>query len=559
MSVRHAWLLSMTCALAACGGGGGGGGNDSADVTPPIELDPPVVVPLGEEAAARFLTQATFGPTPTEIRELAVDDSYEQWLAEQAAHPVSLQLAYLDAMPLDTILWQGSHIEAWWEHAVRGPDQLRQRAAFALSQILVVSDNSPLEGQERMLAAYYDILSANALGNYRELLEQVTLSHAMGMYLSMFQNQKPSNAAGVRADENYAREIMQLFTVGLEELNPDGTPRLDGDGQTIPTYTQADIENLARVFTGWSWGGGTQSEHFWWYSAADLTGPMSAYAAFHDTGAKTLLGGAQIPAGLTPQQDLERALDILFAHPNLGPFLGRQLIQRLVTSNPSPAYVQRVATAFDDNGAGERGDLYAVIRAILLDPEARQGHLSSPQNFGKLREPLLRLTHLWRVFDGTGLLGNFPYWNPTRELGQAPLRSPSVFNFFRPDHKPAGLLADAGLVAPEFQITTENTLATTGNVLAYSVNSYLDSLGGNVDTLWPYAIYLDLRSWETLAPTPATLVDELDLVFMSGQMPSAMRTALVSYLGQIPANTGSERLREALLAVVLSPQQAIQR
>lgn len=253
------------------------------------------------------------------------------------------------------------------------------------------------------------------------------------------------------------------------------------------------------------------------------------------------------------------ALDALFQHPNVGPFIGRQMIQRLVTSNPTPAYVARVASAFDDNGAGVRGDLWAVVRAILLDPEARQGHLTQPTTFGKLREPLIRVAHLWRAFDAINSLGSFPYWNPTVELAQAPLRSPSVFNFFRPDHAPAGALAQAGLVAPEFQITNENTLATSGNALAFLASSYLDSLGGNLSVLWDGAIYLDLRPWEALITSPTQLVDELDLVFMSGQMPDAMRSALIAYIQTLPSTASSLRLREAVLAVVLSPQQAIQR
>jgi uncharacterized protein (DUF1800 family) len=561
---RLVWCLSFCLLLAACGGGGGGGSSGPApnEPEPPTEPEPlpPVALPIGEEAAARFLTQATFGPTADEIRALAQATSYEAWLANQAAKPVSLQLDYLDALPLGTILWQGSHVEAWWMQAVRGPDQLRQRVAFALSQILVVSDNSPLNGYARILGAYYDILSTHALGNYRELLEQVTLSHAMGRYLSMFQNQKPDLANGIRADENYAREIMQLFTIGLVELNANGTPRLDGSGNPIPTYTQADIENLARVFTGWSWGGGTLDLHFWGMAAPNVTGPMSPYAAYHDFGAKTLVGGVQLPAGLSPREDLERALDVLFAHPNVGPFVGRQLIQRLVTSNPSPAYVARVASVFNDNGAGVRGDLNAVVRAILLDPEARQGHLASPQTFGKLREPLIRLAHLWRVFDAANRIGTFTYFDPSLDFGQAPLRSPSVFNFFRPDYRPTGALADAGLYAPEFQIVTEASVATTGNALAYAASSYLDSLGGNLLSLPDLMVYLDYEPWEAIVATPAELVDELDLVFMSGQMPADMRAALLAYLAQFPDHsTAAERLREVVLAIVLSPQQSIQR
>jgi uncharacterized protein (DUF1800 family) len=400
---RSAWLALL---LAACGGGGGGDngtptGNTAADPTPPPATAAPTPAPAGlrtgvesKSDAARFLTQATFGPTLADIDALAVDGSFDAWLDAQRALPPSLQLPYLrEQRAAGTVLNRNHRMEAWWRNALTAPDQLRQRMAFALSEILVVSDEDPVLGiRPEGVAYYYDLLTQHALGNYRELLEAVTLSPAMAHYLSMFGNRRPDPSIGLRADENYARELMQLFTVGLVELNPDGTPRLGGDGKTLPTYSQADIENLARVFTGWSW----VADGFW-TNAPNWTAPLQPDARYHDSDAKTIIGGARIPAGLDARAELERALDTLFAHDNLGPFLGQQLIQRLVTSNPSPAYVARVAAVFDDNGRGERGDLYAVARAILLDPEARDGHRSAPRTFGKLREPLLRVSALWRA------------------------------------------------------------------------------------------------------------------------------------------------------------------
>lgn len=432
--------------------------------------------------------------------------------------------------------------------------------ALALSEILVVSEASTALGsQTEMVAAYHDLLVRNALGNYRELLEQVTLSQAMGYYLSMFQNQKPDPANGIRSDENYAREIMQLFTVGLDQLNPDGSVKLDGMGQTLPTYGQADIANLARVFTGWGNPGGTDDSGFFFVPDAAPERPMQAYETFHDRDAKTIIGGVQIPAGLNAQEDLDRALDTLFAHPNVGPFIGRQLIQRLVTSNPSPAYVQRVAAVFNDNGNGERGDLYAVARAILMDLEARNGHVSNPVAFGKLREPLIRMAHLWRAFSATSRSRRYGYPYPEEDLAQAPLRSPSVFNFFRPHYQPAGPLAEAGLVAPEFQIVNENTITSTGNALDFYARGYLTTTGLSARFFGDEDVYLDYRSWEERARNLPGLVDDLDLIFLSGQMSDAMRQTLLDHLELVPPSEPAARVSEAVNLIVGSAQYALQR
>lgn len=509
---------------------------------------------MGAAAASRFLSQATFGPSLSEIRALGDRSSFEAWFSAQRSAEPSFQFTTVhDSAPPGEFIPQYVRIDHWFRNAVHGPDQLRQRMAFALSEIMVASDASgALVNRAAMLAAYNDVLVRNALGNFRTLLEEVTLSQAMGRYLSMFQNQKPDPANGIRSDENYAREVMQLFTIGLENLNIDGT------GQGTPTYVQADIENLARVLTGWSYPG-TRPEHFYFTPEDRPELPMRAYPAFHDYSAKTLLRNTPVPAGLTPEQDLDLALDTLFNHPNVGPFIGRQLIQRLVTSNPSPAYVARVAGVFNNNGNGVRGDLYAVARAILLDPEARHGHETNPETFGKLREPLLRVTHLWRAFGGISVEGGNQYPYPESDLGQAPLRSPSVFNFFRPRYQPTGALADAGLVAPEFQITNESTITSTTNVLGYFAGIYRDSQGGTAPYYPTYAVGVDYRSWEARAADPAALVADLDLVFLAERMPPAMRTALVDYLAQVPASAPGERVFDAVNLVIGSPQYAVQR
>lgn len=511
---------------------------------------------MGVKSAARFLNQATYGPTLAEINSLGARADFEAWFTAQRAATISLEYATVRAAaPPGSYVDASVRMEKWFRDAVQGQDQLRQRMAFALSEIMVVSDtSSALEGETPMLAAYYDILARNALGNYRALLEEVTLSQAMGHYLSMFQNQKPDPANGIRADENYAREVMQLFTVGLENLN------LDGSGKGTPTYEQADIENLARVFTGWSFPNGSSDENFFYVLTPPASNaPMKVYPNFHDTSAKTIIGNVVIPAGQTPEQDLKLALDTLFNHPNVGSFIGRQLIQRLVTSNPSPTYVARVATVFNNNGSGVRGDLYSVARAILLDPEARSGDTGAPQTFGKLREPLLRVTQLWRAFSGVARNGKLDYAFPETDLGQAALRSASVFNFFRPRYQPAGPITDSGLVAPEFQITNESTITSTTNLLGFQSSVYRGVGGGTARLYGAGEISLDLSTWEPKAAIVPGLISDLDLLLMSGQMPDAMRATLTAYVSDIPSDEPGSRVSEAVNLIIGSPQYAVQR
>lgn len=515
--------------------------------------------PVGLNEAARFLTQATFGATPTEIRALSTQTGFNAWLAQQRAAAPTYQLPYLQQrQALGAALTDLDRRDAWFRAAVAGPDQLRQRMAFALSEIFVVSEiAAPLNFDHLGLAYYYDLLTRNALGSYRTLLEDVTLSPQMGFYLSMMRNQKPNPATGIRSDENYAREVMQLFTVGLHQLNADGTPRRDGSGNLIPTYTQTDVENLARVFTGFG-PAGARNDFEFLIADPDRIRPMSALQAYHDTNAKTIIGNQAIAAGQQALPELRRALDVLFNHPNVGPFISRQLIQRLVTANPSPAYVQRVAATFNNNGTGTRGDLGAVAVAILTDPEARAAGLAAnPGRYGKVREPLIRLTQLWRVFKASGTGGRYNY-KPEGPFVQAALVAPSVFNWFRPDHAPVGGLASAGLVSPEFQITNEATYTDMLNELHYRLGEYRSS---NRPSLTTDRVLLDFRDWESLARTPSALIDELNLVLMSGQMPSAMRSELIRFTESIPASedNGAARVSEAVYLITTSAQYAVQR
>lgn len=325
----------------------------------------------------------------------------------------------------------------------------------------MISDRSPtLQKYPRGVTNYYDILVRHAFGNYRDLLEEVTLSPMMGLYLTTLRSTKES------PDENNAREVLQLFSIGLDHLNTDGTFKYDGSGQTIPTYGQNEILEMARALTGWTFAG---SDNFYWtgYREVDALNPMIPFEEFHDRGSKVLLGGQVTPAGMTAHQDIDAALDNIFHHPNVGPFMARRLIQKLVKSNPSSAYIYRVASAFNDNGSGVRGDLQAVIRTIVTDEEARAASTGASED-GKLREPLLRALHLLRAFyqptsSNPPTLGQTALDDTTRALGQAPLHAPSVFNFFMPDYQLPGPLMDAGLYTPEFQITTEVTTVDSAN------------------------------------------------------------------------------------------------
>lgn len=581
--------------------------------------------PTSDADAARFLTQASFGATDAEIAHLRVV-GYDGWLNEQFARPASLQAPYLDwvmqlSCPVDdeycnvVAEWTGTRSEIWAINALGRPDpsrsgavptdQLRQRVAFALSEIFVVSNsNGTLAGQPWALASYYDMLVDDAFGNYRSLLEDVTKHPAMGVFLSSIQNQKANADANIHPDENYAREINQLFSIGLVQLNLDGTPKLLG-GQPIPTYDQATVRGFAAVFTGWNFNSfGCSVEYqdgvplcchnpdnedqYFWCGPSEAEDPewqlpMQPVEVWHDnTASKQLLDypGVALAGGVLPpsaaQAELTQALDNIFHHPNVGPFIGKQLIQRLVTSNPSPAYVQRVAQVFNDDGSSAhvRGNLRAVVRAILLDPEARAGHWQRYATYGKLREPLLKLTQIWRALHARTPAGNAVRNNRIRSLntwpplvdmiGQSPLQSPTVFNFFKPDFAPSGEMRAAGLVGPEFQILTDTTTTSLANMLFWEVfcnHTNNQSCWGTDD---PGVLLMDQDADAVIAEgNPAGLIDRYNLLLMSGQMSPFMREVLVTRLNQmLPAdydNLGLARVHEALYLILTSPEYSIQK
>ena len=536
--------------------------NGTQAFTPPP--DPPAL-PGGRPAtrdAARFLTQATFGPKMAEITALQ-NKGIDTWLNEQFALPVTTHVAYLEAVEAAAgdNFYQTQMMESFWKQAITGNDQLRQRVSFALGEILVVSFNSNLEGDQYAIASYVDMLNRDAFGNFRQLLEDVTLHPAMGRYLDHLQNDKEDPATGRNPNENYAREILQLFTIGLYKLHPDGSLMLDGNGLPIPTYDQSVVKGFAHVFTGWSYGWFSLTENNWKWPNTWKNGhafwvvPMQLWPDHHSTLSKKLLNGVTLPAGQSAQKDLKDALDNIFNHPNVGPFIARQLIQRLVTSNPSPGYVYRVAQKFNNNGSSVRGDLKAVIKAILTDYEARSLDVIGNQGYGKLREPILRLSHLLRAFNYSCSCGVFPlYWmdSPEWAIGQNPLRSPTVFNFFEPGYSHPGNIAAAGLHSPEFQITNDTSIIGISNFMRYVVFE-----GFKWDETKP--LLPDYSAVLPLASNPAQLIDHLNTVMMAGGMSDRLRTSLVTDISKIPASRPDERVKEAVHLVITSPEYTIQK
>ncbi|MEP7340765.1 MAG: DUF1800 family protein [Acidobacteriota bacterium] len=536
--------------------------NGSQTFTPPAAAPPlPTGTPTPRDAA-RFLTQATFGPKSTAEVTALQTKSFNTWLNEQFALPVTTHMAYLDAtIGTNPDPYQQEMMESFWKQAVTGQDQLRQRIAFALSQIMVVSFNSNLSSEPFGLAGYQDTLNKDAFGNFRQLLEDITLNPAMGRYLDMLQNDKEDLAAGKNPNENYAREILQLFSIGLYKLHPDGSLVLDANGLPIPTYGQTEVGGFASVFTGWSYGWFPKTEQNWLYPNAYHNGsqfwrvPMQVWPNHHSTLAKKLLNGVTLPASQTPEKDLKDALDNIFNHPNVGPFIARQLIQRLVTSNPSPGYVYRVTQKFNDNGQGVRGDLKAVIRAILTDYEARSPDVIANQGFGKMREPIVRFAHLLRLGNYSCPCGTFPiYWmdSPESALGQNPLRAPTVFNFFDPNYSQPGAIAAAGLTSPEFQITNETSIIGISDFF-----HYVSRDGFKWETSKP--LTPDYSGWVPLAANVQQLIDGLDLTMTAGGMSASLKAKLVTEISRMPASKPLDRVKMAVHLILTSPDYVIQK
>lgn len=519
-------LLAALSALLlnACGGGGGGGGNASTGAPGAgaggSTTSGPVVQPLTDRAASRFLEQASFGPTPDDIQHLK-SVGFESWLNEQYAAPSSTYADASDSTDLSVVQ------AGFFKNALTAQDQLRQRVAFALGQIFVVSD-AKIDSRVGIVN-FQRVLLRDAFGNYRDLLKDVTLSPAMGTYLDMVDNTKADPDQGTSPNENYAREVMQLFSLGVSMLNDDGSSVLDSNGKPIPTYTQDVIEGYARALTGWTFPlkPGEVSSPF---NDEYYVGVMEGHEDYHEPGTKLLLD-TTLPAGQGVAKDLDSAIDSIVRHPNVGPFIGLRMIQALVKSNPSPAYVQRVARAFANNGLGVRGDMRAVIHAVLLDPEARAGDSASPGiSDGKLREPVIAMTRLLRAFkvrsDGVGLN------DYSAAMRQDVFNAPSVFNFYPPSYRPHG----SSLLGPEFKLINSPTVAVRLN-FAFDLSNQQLPAGTVPDYSDLYAAAADANA----------LVSLLDARLTGGNASNSLKQAVVQALNA----AGNDKTQRAMLALYL--------
>ena len=521
--------------------------------------------------ASRFLMQSTFGPVPEEI-EAVRQLGYAGWIDQQVAKPATYLQPYIKEIradgagqradrtynfnELDKYIHGNNVTTPFARAAIGGEDQLRQRVAFALSQILVASRrDAMLEEKPEAMACYYDLLVRNALGNYRDVLQEMTFNPAMGWYLSHVGNQKGDPSIPRYPDENYAREVMQLFTIGIWELNPDGSRKL-ANGEPIPTYGNNEITEMARVFTGlyfdapYGWnGGGWADEHY--------TKPMVMYPEHHDFGAKTLLKGFALPASeetvANGVADIRNAIDSLFRHPNTPPFVCRQLIQFLVTDNPSPAYIKRVQDVFVNDGTGVRGNLAAVVKAILLDKEARE--LPVSPSYGKAREPVVRTMHLGRLFKLSRNYPKFVWWNWNETFYgssvQEPMNSPSVFNFYTPSYQSPGEIRNSGLVSPVLQIVNTYSAVSFPNLL-------LDYMHGGFRSAYSSRYPLDYGRSLLVGSSPASLVDQVDLLVCAGSMTARTRSILLTKLTN-SALTEQDRVGIAVWIAMTCPEGAVQR
>jgi len=525
-------------------------------------------VTLDNKSASRFLGQATLGYNFEQIEYLA-QLGFEAWIDAQFALPVhsyyqteqdifNTMEAELQAIHgTDTEVYRGSFNfnRAFWQHQVTKPDYLRQRVAFALSEILVTSGNSTLQDSGDGLACYYDILYQNAFGNYRDILHEVTLSPVMGIYLSHFNNPKTDVFNNIRPDENFAREIMQLFSIGLFQLNDDGSYQLDANNNQIPTYSNNDVKEFAKIFTGlsgssWAWPNPYPLYFGDWPFEYSLCDPMAMYEYEHEPGPKYLLNGLVVPSGQTGMQDIDAAIDNLFDHDNIGPFISKRLIQFLVRSNPSPGYISRVTTAFNDNGNGVKGDMKAVIKAILLDSEARDcASLEDPRS-GKLKEPIIRVAQFVKAFDTENVSGRYWHvdlWRSGEYLKQAVMHSPSVFNFFQPDFVPNGIIAQNDMVAPEFKIVDSNTGLAYMNMLDDSLiwSSLWCAATPLSDEVWVHTgvddeVSIDLNDEMNILTNQGwgAMIDRLNIILCQGQLSNASKSIIENAMTQIETNWG---------------------
>ena len=551
----------------------------------------------------RFLSQATMG-ADLDLINIVKNMDFGVWIDQQITEPVTyLQSEVEDIWEeyLDTLESRGYEdpqdafgpampelTSAWWHNNMVASDLIRQKVAFALSEMFVISSNSDLGGEAIAIAHYYDKLLDGAFGNYKDILSEISLHAAMGYYLSHFNNPKAVPEENLHPDENYAREIMQLFSIGLYELNNDWTHQLDNDGNSIPTYDNADIKEMAKIFTGLGPGG--INENVWWTDepyfglgifGIDWTVPMAMYEDFHEPGIKVILKNDTIPANQLGLDDIDEAINVLFNHQNVPPFVSYRLIQRLVKSNPTPNYVERIANVFIDNGNGVRGDMAAIIKSILLDEEARNGEYMFEQHSSRLREPLVRHMQITKGLEiveepGGRYWHNFDYDN---SLKQQILFAPTVFNFFLPNHQPVGDIANSGMVSPEFKIHDTSSSINYFNAAyrwtrdwgelinsgRYFYNSDLVNDDGSIGGWDMYGFgetYIDYEAYTDLADTPELLINELDKVLTHGQLSDEVRQSLRDNLPNISWDGYEygwerERVRTAIYLITVSPDFAV--
>ena len=555
--MKYCIASAMFLFLTACGGGGGGDSTPAAPITGSGSGSTPTTPAPSEPSAADFkaaalmLDLATFGATGESLDAVAKVGS-EAWLDEQLELPPSyhLPIVYRYGVEygydvLNGPVFPGLYRRfAFFERAFTAPDQLRQLTAYAISQILVVSDSGALGVNPVGLASYYDTLLEHSFGNYRDLLLAVTLHPSMGFFLSHVNNAKTDAEANTFPDENYAREVMQLFSIGLYELNPDGSQRRDAEGNTIATYDNEDIQEFAKIFTGLAYDASDREPAFG-RNQAVFQLPMVMFDEYHEPGEKRLLHGQVVGDGQTGLEDIEDAIDNLFNHPNVGPFVGRQLIQRLVTSNPSPAYITRISEVFADNGNGVRGDMKAVVKAILTDEEIADA--------SRVREPFRRYLAAGRALN-IGPVEGYKFgvtgYIVQNLTGQMVLTAPSVFNFYSPFYRPQGGM---GLISPEMQITTEDTAIGITNLMANLV--YGDTPMATHSELPPVALNLDPLI--ELVDDEAAFFDQLDRLLFAGNMSSLTRGILSEAIAELSSSPNEDKVKLGLYLSLVSPEQAI--
>ena len=585
-SVRVNIAVCLFLGAAACTGGEGdpAAPTNAAPPAPPVSSTPPPSESLTMTESAVLLTQATFGATTSSVSSLENNSASEWYVAQLNMTPTSHLANVLAQLPNGTVFddsgdrirdAEDAATNSFWEAAISADDQLRQRMAYALSQIIVTSGGggSPFRDRPHTQAAYMDILVNNAFGNYRELLEDITYSVAMAEYLTYLRNQKGNPSTGRVPDENYARELMQLFAIGLVELNPDGTPRLV-NGEEVETYTNEDVTGLARVFTGLSFNAPNFNSRERERAADALYTPLIMFDDRHSELEKTFLG-TTIPANTAGVQSIDLALDAIFAHPNVAPFVSRQLIQRFITSNPPPEYVGRVAAAFEAGsftlpngtavGDGRRGDLAATLAAILFDNYARDAALRAADDYGKIREPALRFIQWARAFkvnsadasDERALRDT----SGTDSLGQHPFRAPSVFNFYRPGFvAPGTATGNANITAPELQIT--NAASSVG--YANFMTDYIFVEAPTISRSGRSAFLPDYSDEIFLAEDAVALIDHLDTLLTNGSLAPESKARMVEIINEVPVEAASrgasldKRAQLAVLLVMTTPEYIIQ-